>query len=91
MTSHLDPTVLASVVGGAACPKYVSNADEIAKRSHMTKAQRAAADRAWQRTVSHLSPERLDAVRKQAALNANTGECKVAEPLLKLDLDDMRL
>jgi hypothetical protein len=93
MTSHhhIDLTVLASVVGGAACPKYASSADELARRSHMSKAQRAAADKAWQRTVASLSTERLEAVRKQAALNANTGACKVAEPLLKLDLDDMRL
>lgn len=91
MLNEIEPTDLARVTGGASCPKYVSNADEIARRSHMSKAQRAQADRAWQRTVSHLSPERLDAVRKQAALNANTGECKVAEPLMKLQLDDMRL
>ena len=91
MLKQIESTDLASVAGGKACPKYASNADELARRSHMTKAQRAREDRAWQHTVSKLSPERLDAVRKQAALNANTGECKVAEPLLKLQLDDMRL
>jgi hypothetical protein len=88
---HIDPTLLASVVGGAACPKYASSPEELARRSHMTKSQRAAADKAWQHTVSHLSSDRLDAVRKQAALYANTGECKVSEPLLKNQLDDMRL
>ncbi len=91
MPNEIEPTDLLRVTGGAACPKYVANADELARRSHMTKSQRAAADRAWQHTVSHLSPDRLAAVQKQAALNANTGACKVAEPLMKLQLDDMRL
>ena len=87
----IEPSELMRVTGGAACPKYQASPDELARRSHMTKAQRAAADKQWQRTVSHLSADRLAAVQKQAAIYANTGECKVAEPVLKLDLDDMRM
>ncbi len=86
MLKTIDLHDLTCVTGGA-CPKYQASADELARRSHMTKAQRAAADRAWQRTVSHLSPERLAAVQREAT----TGECKVPERLLKLQLNDMRL
>jgi len=91
MLKQIDSTDLARIAGGAACPKYKSSPEELARRSHMTWAQRLSADRAWEKTVAKLSPERLGAVQKQAALYANTGECKVAEPLLKLQLDDMRL
>ena len=56
----------------------------------MTSAQRQAADRQWKQTVSHLSSSRLADVQKQAALNANTGECAVAEPLLKNQLQTLR-
>ena len=87
----IEPDDLMRVTGGAACPKYQASPDELARRSHMSKSQRVAADRQWQRTVSHLSADRLAAVQKEAAGYANTGECKVAEPMLKLQLDDMRL
>ena len=91
MLDQIDSTALARVAGGAACPKYKSSPEELARRSHMSRAQRQAADRKWEQTVAKLSPDRLSAVQKQAAQYASTGECKVAEPLLKLQLDDMRL
>ncbi len=91
MFKQIESTQLAEVSGGAsACPKYVANADVLESRSHMSAAQRASADKQWKQTVSHLSASRLAEVQKQAALNANTGECKVAEPLLKNQLQTLR-
>jgi hypothetical protein len=91
MFKQIESTQLALVAGGAtACPKYQANADVLASRQHMTAAQRQSADKQWKQTVSHLSPTRLAEVQKQAALNANTGECKVSEPLLKNQLQTLR-
>lgn len=86
MFSQIDPTDLARVSGGQArcpSPRYVSNADEVARRGKMTAAQRKRADADWARTFASLTPERQQAIRNQAALNANTGDCKVAEPILR--------
>jgi hypothetical protein len=92
MFKQIETTQLANVAGGAAasCPKYVANADVIASRSHMSASQRQSADKQWKQTVSHLSASRLADVQKQAALNANTGECKVSEPLLRNQLQTLR-
>jgi len=91
MFKQIDSTQLALVSGGkAACPQYASNDDVAAARSHMTKSQRAAEDRKWKQTVSHLSSDRLDAVRKQASQNAAKLGCAAPEKLMNLQLDDMK-
>ncbi len=67
----IDSTELDTVSGGAgAAPKYLANNDELVRRSHMTRAELAETDAAWKKTFASLSPERKDAIRKQAALNA---------------------
>jgi hypothetical protein len=67
----IDSTELDAVSGGAGTgPKYLANNDELVRRSHMTRAELAETDAAWKKTFASLSPERKDAIRKQAALNA---------------------
>jgi hypothetical protein len=67
----IDSSELDSVSGGASTrPKYLANNDELVRRSHMTRAELAQTDAAWAKTFASLSPERKEAIRKQAALNA---------------------
>jgi bacteriocin-like protein len=90
MFKQIESTELAHISGGAACPKYQASADVLEARSHMTASQRQAADKQWKQTVSHLSAPRLAEVQKQAVLNANTGACAVAEPLVKHQLETLK-
>jgi hypothetical protein len=92
MFKQIDSNTLALVSGGkkSNCPQYVSDSDVLSRRQHMTKSQRAAEDRAWKKTVAHLSPDRLQAVRHQAELNGARQGCAAPDVLPAVQMDEIK-
>lgn len=90
MFKQIDSTQLALVSGGkAACPQYAPSDDVASARSRMTKSQLAAEDKKWKATVAKLSPDRLEAVRHQASLNAAKQGCAAPDKLMTLQATDI--
>jgi len=82
MFTSIDSIALSNVTGGTASPKYLASPDELARRSHMTPAQRTATDDAWRKTFASLSPERQAQIREKAsgfAARAKAPEVKAPE------------